>query len=109
MASALSFVVNDNIREDLRMVDSFIDCHPFDHPLFLNLEKLIENSNEIEIDMKYDFRPDKLSYQYYGTNFWYPAILTVNRVGSIFQFTADYLNRKCLIPKQDYLNNLLTQ
>jgi hypothetical protein len=62
---------------------------------------LVKNAKEIEIGERYDLRPDLLSYENYGTNFWYPAILTVNKLGSILQFKSSYLNKKCLVPSYD--------
>ncbi len=109
MASAKSFIVNDNPIQDVRMLDSFIDPHVFDHPMFKNMTLLTENSTEFIIDARYNFRPDLLSYELYGTNFWYPVILTVNKLGSIFQFKAEYMNNKCLIPNPNIISQILKQ
>ncbi len=109
MASAKSFLVNDNPYQDIRMLDSFTDPHIFDHPMFQNLDVLRENSSEVIIDARYNLRPDLLSYEIYGTNFYYPAILIVNKIGSILQFKAEYLNNRCLIPSVSVLTQLLNK
>ncbi len=109
MASAKSFLVNANPMQDVRMLDSFIDPHLFEHPMFKNLELLVTNSTEMVIDARYNMRPDLLSYELYGTNFYYPVILVVNKIGSIFQFKAEYMNNRCLIPSVDVISNILTQ
>ncbi len=77
--------------------------------MFKNLTLLKENSTEIVMDARYNLRPDLLSYENYGTNFWYPVILTVNKIGSIFQFKAEYLNNRCLIPSKDVIIKILDQ
>ncbi len=109
MASAKSFLVNANPIQDVRMLDSFIDPHIFEHPMFKNLEFLVTNSTEMVIDARYNMRPDLLSYELYGTNFYYPVILVVNKIGSIFQFKAEYMNNRCLIPSIDVISTVLTQ
>ncbi len=107
MASARSFLVNANPQQDIRMLDSFIDEHIFEHPMFNNIELLKKNSEEIIMDARYNFRPDLLSYEVYGTNFWYPAILIANNLGSIFQFKDEYLNNKCLVPSPAILMSIM--
>ncbi len=107
MASAQSFLVNDNPYQDVRLLDQYVDWHIFDQYLTKNRSYLVKNSTEMIIDSRYNLRPDLLSYEIYGTNFWYPAILAVNKVGSIFQFKADYLNNKCLVPSIDSVKRLL--
>ncbi len=107
MASAKSFIVNDNPNQDIRMLDSFTDPHIFEHPMFQNITTLTANSTKIIMDARYNLRPDLLSFKMYGTNFWYPAILVVNKLGSIFQFKAEYLNNQCLVPSAEQLLKLL--
>ncbi len=109
MASAKSFLVNANPLQDVRMLDSFIDPHVFDHPMFKNMTLLTNNSTEVIIDARYNMRPDLLSYELYGTNFWYPVILVVNKLGSIFQFKAEYMNNRCLVPDADVISKILSE
>jgi hypothetical protein len=109
MAHALSLLVNDNPSQDVRMLDSFTSPHIFEHPAFTNFEILRDNSEEIIIDARYNLRPDLLSFERYGTNFWYPVILTANKLGSIFQFRAEYLNNKCLIPSNEIITQFLDE
>jgi hypothetical protein len=101
MASAISFLVNDNPVQNVKMLDAFTNCHIFEHQMAKHYNTLVKNAKEIEIGERYDLRPDLLSYENYGTNFWYPAILTVNKLGSILQFKSSYLNKKCLVPSYD--------
>ncbi len=109
MASAISFLVNDNPDQDVRMLDSFVDPHIFEHPIFQNITALTANSTKVIMDARYNLRPDLLSFEMYGTNFWYPSILAVNKLGSIFQFKAEYLNNQCLIPSAEQLLKILQE
>ncbi len=109
MASALSFLVNANPSQDVRLLNQYIDWHIFDQYLTKNAQLLTQNSTEIVIDSRYNLRPDLLSYETYGTNFWYPAILVVNKIGSILQFKAEYLNNKCLIPSAEIIHKLISE
>ncbi len=109
MATALSFLVNDNPAQDVSLLDSFINPRIFEQFLTKNNQQLIDMSTEITIDARYNLRPDLLSYEMYGSNFWYPAILSANKLGSIFQFKAEYLNNRCLIPNPDRLVKMLQE
>ena len=107
MAKAESLLVNDNyITKDTRAVDVFTNPHIFEIKL-LNKKKLLKNAIEIKIDSRYDYRPDKLAYEYYKEDFYYPAILVANNLGSILQFKADLLNYKCYIPSKNDIQNLI--
>jgi len=108
MASAISILINDNAVQDIRMLDSFTNCHIFEHDMAKHFQLLLRNSELITIDAKYDLRPDLLSYEFYGTNFWYPAILLVNKLGSVLQFKSEYLNNKCHIPNKDIILQILS-
>lgn len=94
-----SFLVNDNPQtKDFKITDTFIDHHIFEN-VFLKYRSILErNLIRKVIDSRYDFRPDLLAFNLYGEDFWYPAILIVNDLGSMFQFKADYLNHECLVP-----------
>ncbi len=107
MASAQSFLVNTNPAFDVRPLDQYTDWHVFDQYITKNIDLLTKNSTEIIIDARYNLRPDLLSYEVYGSNFWYPIILAVNKLGSIFQFKAEYLNNKCLIPSASVVQQLI--
>ena len=107
MASALSLLVNDNPEQHVELLDTFTNCHIFEHQLTQQCPQLIESATEIIMDQRYDYRPDLLSYEHYGTNFWYPAILIVNKIGSILQFKSEYLNNRCLIPQKEIIINII--
>ncbi len=107
MASAKSFLVNDNPLQNVLLLDSFVDPHIFNQVLIKNNEILIKYATEMVIDARYNLRPDLLSYELYGTNFWYPAILSINKLGSIFQFKAEQLGNRCLVPSQDSLAKVI--
>jgi len=108
MAKADSLLVNDNpITKDTRPVNVFIDPHIFTNNLIKNKKLLIKNSNLIEIDERYDYRPDRLAYEIYGEDFFYPAILIANDLGSILQFKADILNYKCYLPLKSTIQQLI--
>ncbi len=109
MASAQSFLVNTNPNYDVRLLDQYIDWHIFDQYVTKNIDTLSKNSTEIIIDARYNLRPDLLSYEVYGSNFWYPVILAVNKLGSIFQFKAEYLNNTCLVPSVDAVETLINE
>jgi len=110
MARADSILVNDNkFLKDTRAIDEFINPHVFSNK-FVKFKKNLEVGAEIiDIDARYDFRPDRLAYEYYSQDFWFPAILAVNNMGSILQFKADAMNYKCKIPTQAAIEAILSE
>lgn len=51
-----------------------------------NLYYLLRNSEEVEFEAKYKFRPDYLSYDYYGTTILWELLMYVNGVFSLEDF-----------------------
>ena len=108
MARAQSFLVNDNVRvKDTRLINAFIEPHIFLNELIRRKNSLVLSSTTVEIDARYDFRPDRLAYEQYGEDFWYPAILVVNNMGSMLQFKAATLNYKCKIPSAEIVREII--
>jgi len=108
MLTNSAFTVNENITtKDTRAINSFIEPHLFMNNLLKAKKDLERNATIIDIDSRYNYRPDRLAYEVYGQDFWYPAILIVNNLGSILQFKADILNFKCKIPAVDDVRNIL--
>ena len=104
------FLVNSNISfKDTKPIDKFIEPHIFDNALIRKRGELIDSSVIIEIDARYDFRPDRLAYEYYNQDFWYPALLVANNIGSMLQFKAEFLNHKCRIPNIEVLRKILNE
>ena len=108
MALAQSFTINDNpLYKDTQIIDMFIEPHIFMNKMVTHKKDLLNNSTIIEIDPRYDYRPDRLAYEMYGQDFWYPAILAVNNMGSMLQFKVETLNFKCKIPNAETIQNII--
>ena len=108
MAKADSVLVNDNpIFKNTTLVDSFTECHIFENFLIKHRVELLKDLDTVEIDERYDYRPDRLAYEIYKQDFWFPAILIANNIGSILQFKAGSMNFKCKIPKKTNIDNII--
>jgi len=108
MATAQGFTVNDNkIYKDTKMVDTFIEPHIFMNRMIRRRSELIKSSDSVKIDARYNFRPDRLAFEYYGQDFWYPAILVANNLGSILQFKANKLGFECKIPNINTIKEIM--
>jgi hypothetical protein len=109
MASAQSFKVNDNpLIKDTRAIDTYIEPHIFINKLIKQQRELEKGMTIIDIDSRYNFRPDRLAFELYGQDFWYPAILVINNLGSLLQFKAEILNFKCKIPSMEAIKRVLS-
>ena len=69
------------------------DYFTFPDPNLLTLDKnlyyLLRHSEEVKFEGKYRYRPDYLSYDYYGTTILWEMLLYVNNVFSIEDFDLD--------------------
>ena len=107
MAKADSLIVNDNTNiKNTKLLDQFINPHIFENNLIKYNNKLVRLSSKIEINERYDYRPDLLSYEVYGDDFFFPAILAANGVGSILQFKAEFLNYNCYVPSIEVIQEM---
>jgi len=108
MALAQSFTVNENpLYKDTQIIDMYIEPHIFMNKMITQRAELIASSIITEIDSRYDYRPDRLAYDLYGQDFWYPAILIANNMGSLLQFKAETLNFKCKVPSIEAIQNII--
>lgn len=99
----------DNTR-DYSFVNEFSNEYIFDNQLVqIPLSLLIENSDIIQIDNKYLYRPDKLAYEIYGDDLYYPWILQANSIGSVAQFIPDLLNNQAYLPRKDFIDTYYNQ
>lgn len=69
------------------------DLFTFPDPNLLTLDKnlyyLLRNSEETNFEKKYKYRPDYMSYDYYGTVILWEMLLYVNNVFSVEDFDLD--------------------
>ncbi len=107
---AQSILVNDNvIIKDTEVINSFIEPHIFLNKMIRGTHDLKKNAIIVDMDARHDFRPDRLAYEYYGQDFWYPAILIANNLGSMIQFNAESLNFKVNMPNISDIRMILGQ
>ncbi len=66
------------------------DLFTFPDPNLLTLDKnlyyLLRHSEEVDFESKYKYRPDYLSYDYYGTVILWEMLLYINNVFSLEDF-----------------------
>lgn len=68
-----------------------------------NLFYLLRNSQEVEFESKYKYRPDYLSYDYYGTTVLADLLMYVNSVFSLEDFDLE----KVVIPSLESITFIL--
>jgi hypothetical protein len=105
-----SILVNDIPQyKNTKAIDLYIEPKIFLNLFIKHACMLQENSTTVTIDERYNYRPDLLAYEQYGEDFWYPAILVANKLGSLLQFQATVLNHKCLIPHRETIEAILSE
>jgi hypothetical protein len=103
----IAFGIDNNIKYDFvnEFSNEYIYLNKF---LSLSTEFIQVNSKIITLTDNDKYRPDKLAYEYYGDDMYYPCILAANNLGSVFSFKPDRLNFECYIPNVDFVERFLT-
>lgn len=101
----MSILVNSLPKElDTHLINAYVDPKIFTNRLIQHRHNLIQDAEIIGIDDTYRMRPDRLAYDKWGQDLWYPAILVANNLGSVIQFKPETLGQTCVVPK---LENIL--
>lgn len=76
----------------------------FVSPVFITWEEyryvLLQHSQKIHLKHEWKYRPDYVSYEYYGTTNWWQLILWINNVNAIEYFNHDEI----IVPDIDSVN-----
>lgn len=85
------------------------DLYTFPDPNLRTLEEnlfyLLRNATEVLFKPRYNYRPEYLSYDVYGTPALAPVIMFVNNIGSVEEF---YNLPKIVIPSLDSITTILS-
>lgn len=54
----------------------------------------IKNCIVVTVNDTYKYRPEKLAFEYYGHESFYPLILAANNIGSLFYFIPSKFNNE---------------
>lgn len=96
---------NGNART---IIDEFVK-NPNLNVFFKNKDGLKFNSTTVEFkSLKWNYNPMQFCSEYYGEQYFYPIILVVNDLSSMYQFNNDVLNNFFLAPKLDFIMTLLS-
>lgn len=108
MASQILISAQESFK-NTSILNAFLDPRIFLNVFIQNRELLLLDAELIDIDETHKFRPDKLSYKYWGQELWFPAILVANNLGSVMEFRPELIGNKCLIPKRDNITKILNR
>ena len=109
MATTILFNDNENLtNEKLKFIDSFRNTQVFYNLRNENFDIFREeNYKTYDINDSYDYRPDKVAYEVYGEDFYYPIILLSNNISTITEFRTDKIGNTIKYLDPDYLNKLV--
>ncbi len=76
---------------------------------FMNLstEFIQANSKIVTLNDSDIYRPDKLAFDFYGDDLYYPCILAANSIGSVFSFKPNRLNYECYVPNLEFVKRYM--
>lgn len=70
----------------------------FENRYFINLDYLLDESNQVEFKQIWEYNPQKFCSEYYELADLYPIVLLTNKLNSIFEFKAERLKNFILAP-----------
>jgi len=90
------------------MIDEFKDPNIMGNRILDNLSYLQKEENTIIVPCpdKYKFRPERLAYEYYGDDNFFPIILAVNNISSVLKFIPSEFNNQIKLVKSERLEQL---
>lgn len=105
----MSIIVNTSSTEkDTTFINVYTEPKIFLNYLIQYKYVLQQEATTIDLDSKYKFRPDRLAYDLWGQDLWYPILLVTNNIGSILEFNPERMGYTCEIPSDENLSKLLT-
>lgn len=103
MSSVSSFDMSNFMNK--YQIGQYIIYSPYIKPFLTSFNTLINNSQTINMTQRYMYRPDYVSYDYYGTtDLWY-LIMRVNNVYSIIKFNMNTI----IVPNYDIVTSILAK
>lgn len=113
----MTILINDEIIRQLQSpldIEKFgarfkteNELFTFPDPNLLTLDKnlfyLLKNSEEVDFQLKYKYRPDYLSFDYYNTTILWELIMYINEVFSVEDFDLV----KVIIPSMESITFIL--
>ena len=78
----------------------------FSNKYYISMDGLIKNSKIVNFDLKWEYNPQQFCFDYYKKYMFYPVILLVNNVNTIFEFKNEKLNNKIIAPLDHFIMRL---
>ena len=83
---------------------------PMTNSLFRNKQGFILNSKVVKFNVdSWKYNPQLFCKEYYSDQYFYPIILMVNNLGSIYQFNKEILIDGIIAPDKDVIMRILSQ
>jgi len=95
---SISIVKNEFANSNIlgnRIIDNY--------SIFTNKENLIE----IPLSNIYKYRPERIAYEYYGDEGFFPIVLASNNLKSLLEFDPNRMNNKAYLLKSDLVKSIL--
>ena len=90
------------------IINEFSENVPFNNEVNQKRRYFNEkNTIVLDVDSSYNYRPDKLCFEIYQQELWYPLILALNGIGSVLQFKPESFGNKIIVPTRESIITLL--
>jgi len=66
-----------------------------------------ENLVEIPLSNIYKYRPERIAYEYYGDEGFFPIVLASNNLKTLLEFDPNRMNNKAYLLKSDLVKAIL--
>ncbi len=90
-------------------INEYKDPAIVQNKIILNYDFILRKENLIPITVadSYKFRPERIAYEYYGADEFFPIVLASNKLKSLFEFKPSEMNNTVMLLKSDLVIKIL--
>lgn len=98
-----------SFTSDVRSLQKEFAKSPHSNIIYKNKKGLIDSSETVTFKSpSWNYNPMQFCVDFYDKQYYYPVILVVNNIGSIYEFTQQNLNNQIIAPKLSVIISLLS-
>ncbi len=101
---------NNAIPQTSKVLAQKMTSSPMLNSIFQNKQGLIETSKSIPFNTnKWNYNPQQFSFDQYENQYYYPVILIVNNIGSIYDFYMTNFPNGIITPEISLMQNIINR
>lgn len=103
----MDILYNDYFKSHTSKPYNNLNSTNLENKIKTNKQWLLTQSKIMKLNNTYDQAPDKVAYDYYGDDLYYPVVMEMNNISSVFNFTIDNLDGRVILPSLEAIHTIL--